>query len=200
MLCKCSSTVQMSLNIVVGICVLLFFQVPGTPISMLAHQVQQVGFYTPPRHTPPRPNLPSASPSTRQCRIHRPRGQVYRIPAALMRVIEQGLPAGPLPLAPNGTASSPAPVAPPPPPTVASPGQVHCFECGSTAHKVRQCPQVDRSRVRRGAVCKPWHDARGFRSGRGGGGRGRRGNRGAQATSASKPEGQTIVYNFQHYF
>ncbi len=178
---------------------------------MLANQVQPVSLNTPRRHALPRPNLPSASPSTHRLPIRRPWGPpVYRIPAALMRMIEQGLPAGPPPPVSNGTASSPAPVLPPPPPTPApivpppppagaSPSQARCFECGSTAHKVYQCPQVDHSRVHRGAICKPWRDARGFRGGRGGGGRGRRGNRGAQATSA-KPEGQTIVYNFQHYF
>ncbi len=212
------------------------FQPPGTPATVLAAEVDQLGLTTPQHRTLPRPNLPH-TPTPRRV-VHRPAARrEYRIPAALMRMIEQGLPAGPPPLVPNGngtvtaaapiplplptvrpppptilppTLLSPPPTIPPPPPTAMPPPQTpgmaadspcnaRCYECGSATHKFYQCPRLDRSRVRRGAICKPWRDTRGRRGGGRGGGRGSRG------TLVSKPEGQgqggqTIVYNFQHYF
>ncbi len=112
-----------------------------------------------------------------------------------------------LPPSPILVPTPPPTIAPPtvPPPTPASeaaagnPCFARCYECGSPTHKFYDCPRLDRSRIRRGSVCKPWREARGRRGGGRGGGRGSRG------APASKPEekghgGQTIIYNFQHHF
>ncbi|MCP4543286.1 MAG: hypothetical protein GY832_39740 [Chloroflexi bacterium] len=162
------------------------FQPPGTPATVLAAEVDQLGLTTPQHHTLPRPNIPR-TPTTRRV-IRRPVARrEYRIPAALMRMIEQGLVPSvngtvavaapvpsPLPAAlPPPPTLMPMPLTPPPataPPTVlpppqapeaaaANPCNARCYECGSATHKFYQCPRLDRPRVRHGAVCKPWRDA-----------------------------------------
>ncbi len=216
------------------------FQPPGTPATVLAAGVQQLGLATPQRSRLPRPNLPR-TPSTRQStRRSTARRDVYRIPAALMRLIEQGMPTGPQPLVPsvNETGAAAAPVqaaaatpqlataapvqvaatapglaaattpqlaaaavpGPPPPPTAAGFPQAPCYECGVPTHRARDCPRRQ-TRIQHGAVCKPWRDSRGGRGGRGGGrGWGSRGASAEKPEGRSQGSGQTIVYNFQHYF
>ncbi len=228
------------------------FQPPGTPAMVLAMGVQQLGLATPQRGRLPRPNLPR-TPSTRQStRRSTARRDVYRIPASLMRMIEQGLPPGPQPLVPggNGTGAAAAPspgvaaAAPlpglaaaayapglaaaanapgaaaatpelaaattpqlaaaavpglPPPPPAGFP-LAPCYECGAPTHRARDCPHRQ-TRIQHGAVCKPWQDSRGERGGWGGGcGRGSRGASAGKPEGRSQGSGQSIVYNFQHYF